>query len=274
MCRMVSVTNAQVDDLPGWFFPLDMELFRVHLARSAQDGPGDLAELGVYLGKSATLMGGDLGPGETFTVIDLFGDDAGDERNLEENADQYPELTRAQFEANYRALHGDLPVVVQDYSEKIVEHAAHGAHRFVHIDASHLYEHVVKDIAAARTLLRPEGVVVFDDYRSAHTPGVSAAVWEARESGLHPIAVSEVKLYATWGDPAPYTEAVLSWVRDSEYAHEMHRIGADDVVRVFGGYGSAEPVWLPWVPPRMAPRFSAAVTAVRGLTRRRTDAAS
>lgn len=265
---MAQVSDAQVSDLPGWFLPSDIYLFRVHLAQSAQSGPGDLAELGVYLGKSAALIGSDLTCGEVFTVIDLFGSDADDERNLAENMDQYSDLTRLKFEVNYRHLHSDLPVVVQGYSETIVAHASHGTHRFVHIDASHLYEHVVKDIHAARTLLRPDGVVVFDDYRSAHTPGVSAAVWEARATGLRPIAVSDMKMYATWGDPAPYSKAVLESMLASQFQHEMHQIGDDDVVRVFGGSAGRAPKWVPWVPAKFAPQFSAAVTALKGARRR------
>ncbi len=54
-----------------------------------------------------------------------------------------------------------------------------------------------------RTLLAPEGVVVFDDYRAEHTPGVAAAVWQRLDKGLSPFALSPVKMYATFGDPLP-----------------------------------------------------------------------
>lgn len=72
--------------------------------------------------------------------------------------------------------------------------------RFVHIDASHLYEHVRDDIGAVREILLPGGLVVLDDFRSEHTPGVSVAVWEAvLNRGLRPICLSTQKLYGTWG---------------------------------------------------------------------------
>ena len=50
------VTNAQVASVPGWFTRLDVQAFRVLLDATAQHFPtgGDLAELGVYLGKSAS----------------------------------------------------------------------------------------------------------------------------------------------------------------------------------------------------------------------------
>jgi len=65
------------------------------------------------------------------------------------------------------------------------------------------------DAVNAKTLLRPGGVVVFDDYRSEHTPGVSAAVWQAIISdGLIPIALTPAKLYGVYDDPQPYHDAL------------------------------------------------------------------
>ena len=108
-----TIPYTQIEAIPGWFRRMDMELFRLLLDETEENlGGGDLAELGVYLGKSATLMG-DLQPGETFTVIDLFGDDAGDERNLEENTDQYPELTRGRSRPTTGGCTAICPVVVQ-----------------------------------------------------------------------------------------------------------------------------------------------------------------
>ena len=34
--------------------------------------------------------------------------------------------------------------------------------RFLHVDASHLYEHVANDVDAAQDMLQPDGLVVFD----------------------------------------------------------------------------------------------------------------
>ena len=44
----------------------------------------------------------------------------------------------------------------------------------------------------------PGGVVVFDDIITAHTPGVTAAVWQgATSDGLVPLCQTW-KLYGTW----------------------------------------------------------------------------
>ena len=191
------VDQEAAERIPGWFNPTDEAMFRWFLDRA----PGDLAEIGTYLGRSAVVMGQYLRPGETFTVIDLFDEPARDDGNKGEQSDFYQGLTRERFEANYRAVLGTLPVVVQAPSSELPKHAAHGTHRFVHVDGSHLYEHVREDIETARLLLGENGVVVLDDISASHVPGVWAAAWEAViTGGLMPIAISENKLYGTWGD--------------------------------------------------------------------------
>ena len=191
-----------IETIPGWFFPADVKLFSWFLSVQTESGmKGDLAELGVYLGRSAVLMGSHLQPGETFTVIDLFSGEAAGFGNQLENDQSYTGLTRTVFEDNYRRVLRSLPTVITGPSAEITRHAAHGRHRFVHVDASHLYAHVREDIRSAHTLLLPDGIVVCDDILVAHTPGVQAAVWEAAATaGLRPIVISENKLYATWGD--------------------------------------------------------------------------
>jgi predicted O-methyltransferase YrrM len=228
------VPYRRIDEIPGWFRRMDMEMFRLLLdATEEQLGGGDLAELGVYFGKSAALMGRTLQPGETFTVVDLFSAEAQTEDNQSENNEQYPELSQAAFEGYYRAVNEELPVIVRGLSHTIVDHAAHGTHRFVHIDASHLYEHVVDDIAAARTLLKPDGVVVFDDYRTLHAPGVAAAIWQESTRGLTPFAVSMNKLYATFGDADPWFAALQEWLaRRSYWRMEVQQVAGRELVRV------------------------------------------
>lgn len=225
---------AKIDEIPGWFKRMDMELFRLLLDESEERlGGGDLAELGVYLGKSAALMGRTLQPDETFTVVDLFSAPAWTEENQSENDQQYAELSQEAFERHYLTANEELPVVVRGLSHTIVDHASPGTHRFVHIDASHLYEHVLADIDAARTLLKPDGVVVLDDYRTVHAPGVAAAIWRESTRDLTPFAVSMNKLYATFGDADPWVEVVREWLEGPSYWQmEVQQVAGRDLVRV------------------------------------------
>lgn len=226
------LTDGDVYSIEGAFWAPDLDLFRVLLTETRRRGAGDLAELGVLHGRSTVLIGDSLGKGETFTVVDVFEDPAPDEANQDEN-DLYGEVAQQAFEANYRRLLGDLPVVVRGLSESVVDHASHGTHRFVHVDASHLYDHVAVDIEAAHTLLRDDGVLVLDDYRAEHTPGVAAAAWAAAANiGLHPFALSPQKMYATWGDPSGYLDVVTRWASGVGLLVETQHVLGGSLVRV------------------------------------------
>ncbi|MHB9853183.1 class I SAM-dependent methyltransferase [Streptomyces krungchingensis] len=204
-----------LDDVPGWFPVLDQVLFDWFLDRQEGTGVrGDLLEVGVYLGKSAIFLGRRPREDERYTVCDLFEGDAPDDANEAESTKSYRTLTRRAFEENYLSFHDTLPRVLQGPSSRVPAEVAPGSCRFVHIDASHLYEHVHGDIGAAHDVLLPGGVVVLDDFRSEHTPGVSIAVWEAvLNRGLRPICLSTQKLYGTWGDPGPVQEELLAMAR-------------------------------------------------------------
>lgn len=211
----------RLDDVPGWFPVLDQLLFDWFLNRQeTAEMRGDLLEVGVYMGKSAIFVGRHQQPGERYTVCDLFEGDAPDDANQAESTKSYSALTRRVFEHNYLSFHDELPRVLQGPSSVVSGEVEARSCRFVHIDASHLYEHVHGDIGAARELLLPDGIVVLDDFRSEHTPGVSIATWEAvLNRGLRPICLSTQKLYGTWGDPEPVQEELLAMVRQRSDCH-------------------------------------------------------
>ncbi|MEU3568354.1 class I SAM-dependent methyltransferase [Kitasatospora sp. NPDC036755] len=217
------------DDIPGWFFSLDRAAFSQLLsAQTAAGVTGDILELGSYLGRSAVLLGDHLREGERLTVCDLFDSEAGDADNAAEmNMSYRRTLTRSAFEANYLAFHGELPEIVQAPTSVLADGRIRpGSCRFVHVDASHLYEHVAGDIAVARTALAEDGLVALDDYRSEHTPGVSAAVWEAVfTKGLRPVLLTPMKFYGTWGDAAA-AQAVL---RERDWSAEGYTVDEDTI---------------------------------------------
>ncbi|WP_326610707.1 class I SAM-dependent methyltransferase [Streptomyces scopuliridis] len=208
----------ELNDVRGWFPPLDQVLFEKLLTRQEERGErGDLLELGVFMGKSAIFLGHHLRDGEKFTVCDLFESEAPDQANGAETAKSYATLTREAFERNYLSFHDELPRVLQAPSSVVADEVEAKSSRFVHIDASHLYEHVYGDIGAARDILLPGGIVVLDDFRSEHTPGVSIAAWEAvLNRGLRPICLSTQKLYATWDDPEPIQDELIAMAQERE----------------------------------------------------------
>ena len=83
-------------------------------------------------------------------------------------------------------------------------------------------------------MLRENGVVVFDDYRKSNTMGVAAAMWEAiLNEGLKPIANTDYKLYATWGDPAPLRAEITRRAAESGWCRTTDEIMIRDMGMVY-----------------------------------------
>ncbi|WP_445161472.1 class I SAM-dependent methyltransferase [Mycobacterium sp. Dal123C01] len=188
--------TEEMDQVDGWFYQADVELFGNLLARQTAEGiKGDLLEIGAYQGKSAILMGYGLRDDEEFVICDLFG-------AVMEHADiaqaprqEYSGLEQEQFLANWDRFHTRRPTLevcessALDLGDRMV--------RFSHIDGCHSYQCVAKDISLVVTHTAKRGVIAMDDYRGVQTPGVAAAVWQAVGNGLlFPFAATYTKIYA------------------------------------------------------------------------------
>ncbi|MGW1029265.1 class I SAM-dependent methyltransferase [Streptomyces sp. NPDC002577] len=247
-------TPRSLSEVPGWFRAIDQDLFRV-LLEATESTPGDLLEMGCYLGKSAILLGEHLREGETFTVCDLFGVETHGLYSRRDTLAFYRQtLTRDAFEANYLAFHENLPAIVHGRTTALASRIGPGSCRFVHVDASRTYEDMSGDINMARGALRRDGVVAIDDYRTEHVPGVAAAVWEAVfTKGLRPVCLSAAKLYATWGEPEPFQHALRAWAADRvDRVVVDEKIDGDPVLRVLNtlpGPSGARRLALDLLPP-------------------------
>ncbi|MFH8573813.1 class I SAM-dependent methyltransferase [Streptomyces sp. NPDC017993] len=266
---------TRLSEVKGWFFTADQLLFDWFLAHQRdRSESGDLLELGAYMGKSAIFLGARLRAGERFTVCDLFDSPAEDASNSREMKKSYATLTRRAFEANYLAFHDELPTVVQGLSSVVRDHVEDNTVRFAHIDASHLYEHVHGDILAVRELLTDQGIVVLDDFRAEHCPGVAAATWQAVvNEGLRPVCITGTKFYGTWGDPEPLQAALLAWIEShKDIWHEVQQVNGAPLIRLSakGAKDPAQPVSRHASPlrPRAADRAPAA-SAARAVPRPR-----
>ncbi|MEV5937416.1 class I SAM-dependent methyltransferase [Streptomyces sp. NPDC051994] len=249
-----AASPARFSDVKGWFWPADQLLFDWFLTRQDKDPrqAGDLLELGAYLGKSAIFLGGYLRPGEEFTVCDLFDSPAPDDPNSAEMGRSYATLTRRAFEANYLAFHAELPTVVQAPTSVIASRLRPDSCRFIHIDASHLYEHVYGDIEAARELAGPDAIVAFDDFRAEHCPGVAAAVWGAvATKELKLICITGTKAYGTWGDAQPVRAELLEWLASrTDLWHGVEEVAGAPLIRISGKKAQAPTPPQPLAPVR------------------------
>jgi hypothetical protein len=190
-------------------------------------------------------------PGERFTVCDLF-DFARDEETIRPGARKaYQSLTQDMFERNYLAFHDELPIIVRGLTETIVDHVAPESCRFIHIDASHMYDHVHGDSQAAQMLLRPDGIVVFDDYRTEHCPGTAAAVWQAMATqDLKAICVSANKFYGTWGDQKRIQDDLIEYVSTlSDHRCDIQQVMGQRLIRL----AKVSPKAAPAAPAKAAP---------------------
>jgi len=207
----------RMNEIQGWLLLVDALIMsgidsyqREHHVR------GDLLEIGVYHGKSAILMGYFHRGPERLVVCDLFMTNGSTEENMHENQSYYQGINRSVFEDNYRLFHTELPTILAKPSSAISDLEPQ-SFRLIHVDGSHVYEIVREDLHNTHRLLCDGGIVIIDDWRTGHTPGVAAATWDAiLHDGLAPICFTDQKLYGTWTPSrAPSREEIQRWTQAS-----------------------------------------------------------
>jgi hypothetical protein len=223
--------------VPGWFSATDFRLFDFVLGRQIADAAkGDILEIGCYQGRSTILLGYALDADDELIVCDLFGADPDDFGVPQEGMAAYDGLTVDRFYHHYGRFHGSRrPQVEICPSTRLPDRIVGKSFRFLHIDGSHAYDSVCADIALAVAHATEAAVVVLDDYRSPHTPGVSAATWEAVSAGLlYPFCISEMKLYATVSASghAGWVEACSRLGADHNWESESHEVRGRELVRL------------------------------------------
>lgn len=181
--------------IPGWFSLTDQILFSYFLEKPEQRG--DLLEIGVYLGKSSVFIEKFRSLEEELHVCDLFESETDDLENMHEIDKSYDSLSLENFKKNFLSLHNSLPVIHNCNSSELSNKLSGKQFRFIHIDGSHLYQYVSEDIQfSLKSIYESSGVIVVDDYRSAHTPGVAAAIWaQVSQGNLRLLLVSGYKAY-------------------------------------------------------------------------------
>lgn len=239
MSGLDAISYAELmDAVPGWFVRLDAWLFiAIDMAQRNRNVRGDLLEIGTYLGRSSILLGFLAREDEDVVVCDLFESDAPSGLNQEENF-IYSDLRRQAFEANYLSYHDFPPTIWAGPSSTLT--LPPESIRFAHVDGSHLYDLVTKDIDLVLSALGPDGIVVFDDWATPRTMGVAAAVWEAvTRQRMKPFAATADKLYCA-------TETVPSLVLDAP--NEVINMGDYQVVRFWDEPSRRRQILDNWIP--------------------------
>ena len=225
--------------VPGQFSELDARLFiELDSVQRAHGIRGDLFEIGTSFGRSAILLGYlARRREELLTVCDVFEHkESIDPESMLIINHWYGDVTEKAFLGEYERFHEQPPDVIIGPSGEIDAEQWAGTCRIVHVDGGHRYEVVRQDIATARTLLRPGGVVAFSSMATPHTPGVALAVWELVLSGTFvPFCLTESKLYGTWdGDAADWVASIDEWVAgQSDLGIDFNTLAGWPVRRVF-----------------------------------------
>jgi Methyltransferase domain len=201
--------------LPGWFGPLDAEMFLLADAAQRSAGvEGDLLEIGAYMGRSAVVLGQLQRPGQRFIVSDIFGEAENNEESvLWRTSCEVQKPSVEQFSANYLRFHATLPEIrVGPSSSLDAGELGRKSFRLLHVDGAHDYENVAHDLSLTRELATAGAIIAFDDISQPAFPGIGAAIWpEVKDGRLRPLIVGQ-KLYATWDVESPVADALLRLV--------------------------------------------------------------
>jgi hypothetical protein len=149
----------KVDALSGWFGFHSYALWRCLLDfQKAGDLRGDLFEIGVWRGRSASVLAAYCRDDETLYLCDLKVD-----------VDALRTAFGSVGAADRKVVAISAPSA--ELSGRLDLRAMHGSVRFMHIDGEHTGTAVYRDLELAHRLVRPEGVVVIDDFFSPRYPG-------------------------------------------------------------------------------------------------------
>jgi len=224
--------NRIYRNVPGWFKVTDAKLFEILLQYQAE--PHSILEVGVYQGKSAILLGYFSGPQSNFYVCDIFENNLSSRDNTIEIAKSYSNLSLKIFAENYLHFHKELPQILAIDSRELDNHFDGQKFEFIHLDGSHLFEAVKLDLAFARKSLNPDrGIIVMDDFRARHTPGVAAAMWEAiSKFELKPLILSEEKAYLVDVNSKIDLKSLSKKLSDCKLDFEITNIANSEFIRL------------------------------------------
>jgi hypothetical protein len=167
---------------------------------------GDIAEIGVFYGRSALVLGRTLVTGERLVACDRFdlGWDAVPGWDFAPSGPPEEALRRRWAEW---VGDPDCLVVVRRDSAELSPADLGAPVRLVHVDGGHDEEVVRRDARLADDAIAGDGAVVFDDVLLPEWPDVTVAVADhlrAAEGGLVPILVAEHKAVACRSGHEPW----------------------------------------------------------------------
>ena len=233
--KVITTFRNETFKVDGWLEDIDCLIFHSLLRfQTSESILGDLLEIGVYQGKSAILLGMHLEESEKLHACDIF-DNQTDAANKDEIVNSYSQFSLNLFLENYTKVIGNVPEVYSCASSELEKLLPESKFRFIHIDGSHLYQHVSKDLILAAALIHEQqGIIAVDDFRAEHAIGVSSAMWEMIYfHGLRPIIFTSSKAYLVPVTSKLSLEVIEKVLKNYSIESQLVHIKDFDCLRVY-----------------------------------------
>ena len=191
----------RLETIEGWLSPTTALAMIETLWMQERAGiAGDIAEIGVFRGKSFLALAAGARAGERLIAIDLF--DAGDPAAERPEQDVTPDGTgnRAAFLANLaRFFPAARPEVIEGSSVALCGREATAGLaelRLISVDGGHTRALTLNDLRIADAALGERGVCWLDDVLNPHWTGVVSGLFAFLDTmpGLVPVALFPNKL--------------------------------------------------------------------------------
>lgn len=188
--------QARASSFLGMTNALSVAIFLALLDLQRQDGvTGNLAEFGVYQGRTAAIILGETGDAETVALVD---------------SSNHPKLDRlAEISPRFRMFKGKSEDMTGNPDLLAILDAGV---RFSHHDASHSFVNVTTEMALMESRIRPRGLMVLDDFGSIAYLQVIAACFHhlyTRGSELEVLLHADNKAYLCRRADYPYYAAFV-----------------------------------------------------------------
>jgi hypothetical protein len=231
--------NGGMESVKGWLSPTTARIMHdLALHQTKRGIHGDVAEIGIYHGKSFFPLATALAEGEKAIAIDVFEDQ---HKNPDgSGADSAGDNSLQTFLRHKDQFAPDALIeVIKESSFDLARvgfvEQMRGRIRFFSIDGSHTREATLNDILIAEKTLCDGGLVTVDDILSPHWLGVISGVCDYLAGGrlrryltgrgrLRPLALIPNKLILSDGSPwaAEWTAFLLA-----EYGSALAKRGVE-----------------------------------------------
>ena len=190
---MLNFVDHDVYRIRGFLHPVDAMAFSEILDyQKTLQIPGSSVEIGVFYGRSLSLLAKDAKENSTKAVgIDLF-DISGQQASVEESLNKLDLLNSVTLVADSSF----------NISTKNIEKIA-GKVRFFSVDGGHEMVHIKNDARLAMNSLTEGGVIAFDDFLNPQYPDLTVGIIDfMRENSekLRAFAITRAKLYVSTVD--------------------------------------------------------------------------